>query len=93
MLTWNPSRTIRQRWRNSSATNVASNFVSKVSVSGICACWKSNLTETAKGMNISGTRYTPMEVDKRSFSEYMYYGPIPYSEVLKYDELKQNQGW
>ncbi len=44
-------------------------------------------------MNISGTRYTPMEVDKRSFSEYMYYGPIPYSEVLKYDELKQNQGW
>lgn len=55
--------------------------------------WKSNLTETAKGMNISGTRYTPMEVDKRSFSEYMYYGPIPYSEVLKYDELKQNQGW
>lgn len=37
MLTWNPSRTIRQRWRNSSATNVASNFVSKVSVSGICA--------------------------------------------------------
>ena len=28
--------------------------------------WKSNLTETAKGMNISGTRYTPMEVDKRS---------------------------
>ena len=30
--------------------------------------WKSNLTETAKGMNISGTRYTPMEVDKRSFS-------------------------
>ena len=55
--------------------------------------WKSNLTETAKGMNISGTRYTPMAVDKRSFSEYMYYGPIPYSEVLKYDELKQNQGW
>ncbi|WP_336615966.1 RagB/SusD family nutrient uptake outer membrane protein [Bacteroides acidifaciens] len=55
--------------------------------------WKSNLTEAAKGMNISGTRYTPMEVDKRSFSEYMYYGPIPYSEVLKYDELKQNQGW
>lgn len=55
--------------------------------------WKSNLTEVAKGMNISGTRYTPMEVDKRSFSEYMYYGPIPYSEVLKYDELKQNQGW
>ena len=54
--------------------------------------WKSNLTETAKGMNISGTRYTPMEVDKRSFSEYMYYGPIPYSEVLKYDELKQIQG-
>ncbi len=53
--------------------------------------WKSNLTEAAKGMNISGTRYTPMEVDKRSFSEYMYYGPIPYSEVLKYDELKQNQ--
>lgn len=55
--------------------------------------WKSSLTEAAKGMNISGTRYTPMEVDKRSFSEYMYYGPIPYSEVLKYDELKQNQGW
>lgn len=55
--------------------------------------WKSGLTETTKGISISGTSYTPIEVDKRSFSDYMYYGPIPYSEVLKYSELKQNKGW
>lgn len=55
--------------------------------------WKSSLTETTKGMSISGTSHTPIEVDKRSFSDYMYYGPIPYSEVLKYSELKQNKGW
>lgn len=55
--------------------------------------WKSSLTETTKGMSISGTSHTPIEVDKRLFSDYMYYGPIPYSEVLKYSELKQNKGW
>ncbi|WP_291528792.1 RagB/SusD family nutrient uptake outer membrane protein [Bacteroides sp. UBA939] len=55
--------------------------------------WKSNLSETAKGMSISGDNYTAINVDNRSFADYMFYGPIPYSEVQKYGELKQNKGW
>lgn len=55
--------------------------------------WKSSLTEAAAGMSISGGNYTAIEVDQRSFADYMYYGPIPYSELLKYNELKQNKGW
>ncbi|TDD99506.1 RagB/SusD family nutrient uptake outer membrane protein [Flavobacterium cellulosilyticum] len=60
--------------------------------------WKSNLTETAKGMNIQGTTAAPTytlipSVENRVFSDYMYYGPIPYSETLKFKALQQNKGW
>lgn len=55
--------------------------------------WKANLNETAKGMRISGTSYATFDVDTRNFRDYMYYGPIPYSEVIKFSELVQNQGW
>ncbi len=54
--------------------------------------WKVNLNETAKGMNPSSS-YTVFDVEKRSYSDYMFYGPIPYSEILKYRNLEQNQGW
>lgn len=58
--------------------------------------WKADITETAKGMSITGETtksYQPIEVDAREYKDYMYYGPIPYSEVLKFDALVQNQGW
>lgn len=62
--------------------------------------WKvdmSLLTEPAKGVSIvragTGLQYDEIEVESRSYKEYMYYGPIPYSETLKYDQLKQNKDW
>jgi len=55
--------------------------------------WNADLTETATGMSISGSKYTTINVDERKFDSYMTYGPIPYTEVLKYSELKQNKGW
>lgn len=55
--------------------------------------WKLNLTETTKGMSIDGTAYTPIEVETRNYQSYMYYAPIPNTEVLKNENLLQNQGW
>ena len=60
--------------------------------------WKAPLTAEAKGMNITADKdgnkvYTPVDVEDRDYKDYMYYGPIPYSEVLKFTELKQNKGW
>lgn len=60
--------------------------------------WKADITSPATGMKITagtGTTYvyTPIEVEARSFKDYMLYGPIPYSETLKFSELKQNKGW
>ena len=59
--------------------------------------WKSNLGEAAQGMNIQGTTavptYTKIPVEDRVFADYMNYGPIPYSETLKFKALIQNKGW
>lgn len=56
--------------------------------------WKENLKETATGMKINGGTYTKIDnVEVRAYEDYMYYGPIPYSEIRKYDALKQNKGW
>lgn len=55
--------------------------------------WKAPLNETAKGVNISNGRHNVIDVDTRNFKDYMYYGPIPYSEILKFDALQQNAGW
>lgn len=55
--------------------------------------WKVGLTEPAKGIRISQGNYTEFTVENRNYADYMNYGPIPYTEVLKFDELKQNKGW
>lgn len=57
--------------------------------------WKVSLCEDARGVDIrNNSTYTPIpSVEKRMFTDYMYYGPIPYSEVLKFGNLKQNAGW
>lgn len=58
--------------------------------------WKVSLEEInapATGIKIAGGSYDVFDVDKRVFQPYTYYGPIPYSEVLKYSNLQQNAGW
>lgn len=56
--------------------------------------WKANLNETVKGINWKedGT-YEIFDVEPRDFSDFMYYTPIPNSEILKYSNLSQNKGW
>ena len=55
--------------------------------------WDSNITEAAKGIRIENKVYTEFSVENRVYKDYMKYGPIPYSEVLKFDALEQNKGW
>lgn len=58
--------------------------------------WKVDLTrlnEVARGLDVNANVYTPLNVETRNYQSYMYYGPIPNSEVLKYNQLLQNQGW
>lgn len=55
--------------------------------------WKADLNTTVKGMSIQGNNYNVIDVETRNYKDYMYYGPIPYSEILKFDQLLQNAGW
>ncbi len=56
--------------------------------------WKANMNETATGIDWNGSEYTKLpSVESRAYEDYMIYGPIPYSETLKYDQLHQNKGW
>lgn len=60
--------------------------------------WKANLNEGAKGASITSTgagvtNYNIISVEPRQYQDYMIYGPIPYSEVLKWSNLQQNDGW
>lgn len=62
--------------------------------------WLMPLNESIKGVQIDRDdktdelKYTIIEVESRDYDEkYQYYGPIPRSEVLKWSNLKQNQGW
>lgn len=56
--------------------------------------WKESITTPAKGVtiNASGTITGNPVVETRSYSDYMLYGPLPYSEVLKWG-FTQNTGW
>ena len=52
------------------------------------------LTEPAKGITVTGGQVSqPVVVEERVYQNHMYYGPIPYAEVLKFSELKQNDNW
>ena len=59
--------------------------------------WKLDLTEPAYGVRIeqsgSSLIYNEIEVEPRNYKDHMYYGPIPETEVLKWSNLDQNQGW
>jgi len=55
--------------------------------------WKLAIDQTVKGMQINGSDYSIIDVENRNYEDYMYYGPIPNSEIVKYDKLIQNAGW
>lgn len=55
--------------------------------------WKENLTETANGMTITADdKFIVTPVEDRKYDDFMYYGPLPYNEILKWG-LTQNAGW
>jgi len=54
--------------------------------------WKENITEPAKGVSINNNVYTVSSIENRQYADYMYYGPLPYNDVLK-EDLLQNRGW
>lgn len=63
--------------------------------------WKVSLSELAapaKGITVTGNLASPVYsastvVENRAYQDYMYYGPIPYSETLKFSNLLQNDNW
>ena len=55
--------------------------------------WKLDLNEPVYGLEWNGNSYQRITVEERSYEDYMYYCPIPNSEILKYDNLIQNKGW
>ncbi|MBQ3656197.1 MAG: RagB/SusD family nutrient uptake outer membrane protein [Bacteroidales bacterium] len=63
--------------------------------------WKVDLNvlnQTAKGVNITenadkSLNFNVIDVEIRDYKDYQYYGPIPYSERVKFSELVQNDSW
>ncbi|WP_337968916.1 RagB/SusD family nutrient uptake outer membrane protein [uncultured Flavobacterium sp.] len=55
--------------------------------------WNSSLNASANGDKIQGGVHQKITVESRLYTEYMKYGPIPYSEALKFNALLQNKGW
>ncbi len=56
--------------------------------------WKENLAEPAKGVDINQGTYTVVNVEERAYNNnFMHYGPVPQTEVVKYNALIQNKGW
>lgn len=55
--------------------------------------WKNDLNEPVYGITLDGTGYKKVKVEDRSYEDYMYFCPIPNSEILKFDALIQNKGW
>lgn len=56
--------------------------------------WKAPIDEPAKGVNISNGQYQLLpEVEERDYADYMYHGPIPDGETIKFSALIQNRGW
>jgi hypothetical protein len=57
--------------------------------------WKASLTEPARGIEINtdATMFDYVEVEPRLYTDYMYYGPLPDQEIVKYGNLVQNKGW
>lgn len=52
------------------------------------------MKQAVSGVTVSadGSTYSYLKVEDRNFADYQIYGPIPYTETLKYS-LIQNDGW
>ncbi len=56
--------------------------------------WGLPLNPDVSGYFHNGSRYVEIPVvEIRDYPEYARYMPIPYSEVIKFSALEQNQGW
>jgi hypothetical protein len=56
--------------------------------------WKADLTENAKGIQINGSMLSIVDVEQRLYdNSYMHYGPLPETEIIKFNALIQNKGW
>lgn len=55
--------------------------------------WGLSLSEPAKGLKISDGLNSKIDVEIRAYEDYMKYGPVPFSEVIKNDNMLQNQNW
>ena len=55
--------------------------------------WKADINEPATGLDAASFSNGAFQVENRVYKDYMYYGPIPNSEILKYNNLIQNRGW
>ncbi len=55
--------------------------------------WKAPLNEPARGLDVNSGNIQMLTVENRTYQDYMYYGPIPFSEMLKFTNLVQNKGW
>ncbi|MFD2162709.1 RagB/SusD family nutrient uptake outer membrane protein [Paradesertivirga mongoliensis] len=57
--------------------------------------WNQSMNDAAKGMRISQNNsiYQVIDVEARPYEDFMRFGPVPYSEILKYNALQQNTGW
>ncbi len=42
---------------------------------------------------MSATNYNYVDVEQRLYQDYMYSGPIPHADLIKYNNLVQNKGW
>lgn len=57
--------------------------------------WEEDLNQSVYGIDWdknSGT-FTKFVAEERDYEDYMYYCPIPNSEILKFSNLVQNKGW
>ena len=52
-----------------------------------------NTIPNVKGAKYNGTNYTILNVEPRIYGDNANYGPIPQNEIVKFNQLKQNQGW
>jgi len=53
------------------------------------------LNAQIEGVEITqeGDSYNSYILEERDYKDYMYYGPLPYDEVIKNEQLVQNAGW
>ncbi|MDG1803962.1 RagB/SusD family nutrient uptake outer membrane protein, partial [Flavicella sp.] len=60
--------------------------------------WEDNMNETITGVTITKNNdgsfnYVRKDIVQPSYFDYMQYGPLPFNELLKTDNITQNQGW